>query len=543
MKTHPTSFVDIHQPTNHNKQTTSQPHAVKSSLEQILAFIHMMHIAIEGCTHGALDETYAAIAECEAQNGGQKIDLLLCCGDFQSTRNLRDLQCMAVPDKYKDMCSFYKYYSGEKIAPILTLFIGGNHEASNVLQELPYGGWVAPNIYYLGYAGVVKVGGVRIGGLSGIYNGHNYLKGHFERPPYDRGTQRSAYHVRNLEAFRLKQLAQDPPQILMSHDWPEDADKFGNLEQLLRFKPHFREDVQAHKLGSRPAREILDIVQPEYWFSGHLHCKYAALIEHEGGRSTKFLALDKCLPRRRFLQILTVGSEIENGELQLEYDPAWLAILKSTNHLLSVASGTQHMPGPGYSDRHDFQPTREEIQEVERIFDGDFQVPKNFQKSAPAFNPERESLRDLRHTAQSEFELNPQTVDFTEKLQIANPVAMLMSQSEIREQTGTSGAVGLNCMTFNEDEIPLGDDYDDEEEDQTENQEMKEPARKSMVLPAPKFEAASSNSVDDVKSSDNGECSFIIDTKGEEDGAKLDEPVPNKKLKRRNQSIYSHQDE
>ena len=46
-----------------------------------------------------------------------------------------------------------QYYSGEKVAPVLTIFVGGNHEASNYLQELPYGGWVAPNIYYLGYAG------------------------------------------------------------------------------------------------------------------------------------------------------------------------------------------------------------------------------------------------------------------------------------------------------------------------------------------------------------------------------------------------------
>ena len=36
-------------------------------------------------------------------------------------------------------------------------------------KELAYGGWVAPNIYYLGYAGVVSVNGVRIAGLSGIY--------------------------------------------------------------------------------------------------------------------------------------------------------------------------------------------------------------------------------------------------------------------------------------------------------------------------------------------------------------------------------------
>lgn len=57
-----------------------------------------------------------------------------------------------------------RYYSGERRAPILTLFIGGNHEASNYLQELPYGGWVAPNIYYMGRAGVIKFGNLRIGG-------------------------------------------------------------------------------------------------------------------------------------------------------------------------------------------------------------------------------------------------------------------------------------------------------------------------------------------------------------------------------------------
>lgn len=89
---------------------------------------------------------------------------------------------------------------------MLTIFVGGNHEASNHLQELAYGGWVAPNIYYLGYAGVVNVAGLRIGGLSGIYKGHDMNKGHYEYPPYSSSSMRSAYHVRNLEVFRLKQV-------------------------------------------------------------------------------------------------------------------------------------------------------------------------------------------------------------------------------------------------------------------------------------------------------------------------------------------------
>ena len=225
------------------------------------------------------------------------MDLLLCCGDFQSTRNLSDLSCMACPDKYKSMCSFYKYYSGEAIAPVLTVFIGGNHEATNYLQELAYGGWVAPNIFYLGYAGVVEVNGVRIGGLSGIYKvtvrdcfslsnvlppqGRDYLLGHFEKPPYDDNSCRSAYHIRNLEIFRLKQLEHQPPDIMLSHDWPGKVYDHGDLERLLRFKKHFREDVEQGRLGSPPTRDVLDTLKPAYWFSAHLHVKFAALVPHQ----------------------------------------------------------------------------------------------------------------------------------------------------------------------------------------------------------------------------------------------------------------------
>lgn len=74
------------------------------------------------------------------------------------------------------------------------------------MQELAYGGWVAPNIYYLGYASVINVAGIRIAGISGIYKNHDWMTGHHEYPPYNASTMRSAYHVRNLEVFRLKQV-------------------------------------------------------------------------------------------------------------------------------------------------------------------------------------------------------------------------------------------------------------------------------------------------------------------------------------------------
>lgn len=66
-----------------------------------------MKIAVVGCSHGELDKIYGQAQRIENERN-IKIDLLICCGDFQATRNEADLRCMAVPPKYYNMGSFYK---------------------------------------------------------------------------------------------------------------------------------------------------------------------------------------------------------------------------------------------------------------------------------------------------------------------------------------------------------------------------------------------------------------------------------------------------
>jgi lariat debranching enzyme len=151
-------------------------HRVRRTFETFERMGDYLNIAVEGCCHGELDEIYRVIVEQECRTG-RKVDLLVVCGDFECIRDIVDLECLAVPQKYRKLNTFHQYVTGEKVAPVMTLFVGGNHEASNVLQSLYYGGYVAPKIYFMGFAGAVTFRGLRIAGLSGIFNERHYRVG------------------------------------------------------------------------------------------------------------------------------------------------------------------------------------------------------------------------------------------------------------------------------------------------------------------------------------------------------------------------------
>ncbi|XP_068590211.1 lariat debranching enzyme [Cebidichthys violaceus] len=485
-----------------------------------------MKIAVEGCCHGELDKIYETIGYLEKKEG-VKVELLLCCGDFQAARNEGDMMCMAIPPKYRSMQTFYKYYSGEKKAPVLTIFIGGNHEASNHMQELPYGGWVAPNIYYLGYAGVVRYKGIRIGGASGIFKSHDYRRGHHEFPPYNPNTLRSVYHIRNIEVFKLKQL-QMPLDIFMSHDWPRGIYHYGNTAELLRKKKFLRQEVESNSLGSPAAEELLAHLQPSYWFSAHLHVKFAALMQHPpkanaAPRVTKFLSLDKCLPYREFLQIVDVAERPGSSE-GLEYDPEWLAVLKSTNNLQSTAPHPWNPPeNNGLHERWDFTPSEAAMMQVVKDLGGELAIPENFSRTVRPYDPDKPQPH-----ATPSCNTNPQTTELCATLGLTDLYAHVGhgggDLSRIQGSAGGGGdgddgesadepseyptdTSGLSS-SYNPDEITIEDEWEEEEGKEEEEEggcdppsavkggnssdlpvgEVQTPGR--MVLPAPKSDTS-----------------------------------------------------
>ena len=183
---------------------------------------------------------------------------------------------------------------------------------------------------------------------------------------------------------------------MLSHDWPTGIHRYGDHKWLLDRKPHFREDIEQGELGSPPAEMLLRRLRPRYWFSAHLHVKFAAFVEHDvPGQSkaedeegeimlddsdegeeasagekrsnstvdtenkrlkqeqdgsmmpqtTRFLALDKCLPHRDFLQIWDIKEDEDTPFSEnLSYDPRWLAITKTFHPYLSTTLRPQILP-------------------------------------------------------------------------------------------------------------------------------------------------------------------------------------------------------
>ncbi|KAG0093367.1 lariat debranching enzyme [Podila epicladia] len=455
-----------------------------------------MRIAVEGCCHGELDAIYQSIKNRE-QAHGYKVDLLLICGDFQSIRNEADLDTIACPRKYLQLGTFHKYYSGECKVPVPTVFVGGNHEVSNYLWELYHGGWVCPGIYFLGFGGVINVGGLRIGGMSGIYKPAHYETGHFEITPYNDNHKRSVYHVRRYDVYKMLQ-------------------------------------IRSNTLGSIAYEHVLASVRPAHWFSAHLHVRFTAVVEwgprdtntatpssqssqatppvetatpeavknpdeidiafddeddeeqssaavetltlqesekettsqmdasasanpdeisidlsdddddstqetstsSETAQSTssqsarapvpvakpyptttQFLALDKCEPKRQFLEIIDLPHI--QGPVEFNYDEEWLAIVRTLDQYLSLEH-RQKQPLQGQALKDTLDLNREWVKTNITQKQG-LAIPHNFEPTAPSHDP----VRTLGHQEKQDLSLpflNPQTAAFCNMLQIPNKI-------------------------------------------------------------------------------------------------------------------------
>ena len=311
---------------------------------------------------------------------------------------------------------------------------------------------------------------------------------------------------------------------------------------MLNVMFQFRDEIASNTLGSQPAETLLHDLKPKHWFAAHLHVKFCATVQHDEERTTQFMALDKCLPRRKYLELVEIP---HNSELSLDlcFDPQWLAILKSTNHLLSVSSSFNYMPGPQSTsgERWDFSPTEEEMIEIKKIFSDGFQIPQNFTATVEVYHPE--NRRRFFH--QPKAAINPQTIELCQKLGIDDPFAKLMNSKRL------TTTVPLPPVA-NPDEIAIDDEDDnaDQEESTTSSNPNDlffidtKPKRSKLTLPEPvnSDEFLEGQDLAGSKASDKSEGKLEetgpSDAETKSDAVAVEPPMV-KTLKRRNQDLYS----
>ena len=279
-------------------------------------------------------------------------------------------------------------------------------------------------------------------------------------------------------------------EVCLSHDWPAWLELFGDCEGLYASKPPFYESAKKDGLGSKPATQLLDHLRPAYWFSGHMHVRFDATVQHQEGTidetirklgvsetlrselpvfdkrykaaltpatpgveksknaTTSFLALGKVgqnsdtylnlleldLPERsenaKYLEKTT------DGKYHLYYDEELLAITRAYNDSLLLADPETLVVPP--SRRNTPQITAETIADHQTwvhkniTTKGLLRIPQNFMAQAPVHSS------DLVGTQEQPVEYpNSQTAQFAELLQMENKLEG--TEEGVYSESGSDG--------------------------------------------------------------------------------------------------------
>ncbi|MFY0574672.1 metallophosphoesterase family protein [Cystobacter fuscus] len=217
------------------------------------------------------------------------VDLVLAVGDVEAFRLADDHRRKAA--KRGMPAEFAAYADGVRAMKRPLYFIGGNNEDFEALHDEPEGFSLAPNVHYLGRAGLKELLGLRVGYLSGIHAPRFY-----EQPlkrPRSLDTAKQAGYFRAPEVERV--MALRDMDVLLVHEWPRGLPQRAQERET----PPPGRTLPSYWIGNPITRRLVETVHPRWVLCGHSHRAFAVSLG--GGRApTRVACLDQAAgPRSR----------------------------------------------------------------------------------------------------------------------------------------------------------------------------------------------------------------------------------------------------
>ncbi|MCI0571851.1 MAG: metallophosphoesterase [Myxococcaceae bacterium] len=230
-----------------------------------------------GDIHGRFHRLQGWLEELEAARG-RRVVQVFAVGDVEAFRDTEDHRRKAA--KRGMPAEFAEYADGVRRMARPLAFIGGNNEDFESLHTMAEGGELAPDVLYLGRAGVRELAGLRVAYLSGI------LAPRFiDRPlgvPRSQETRKQAGYFRRDEVERVK--AVKGADLMLVHEWPRGL--VGQVAPGTAGMP-------SPWLGNPITRNVVEAVGPAWLLCGHSHRAFAATLPLPGGGETRVACLDQ----------------------------------------------------------------------------------------------------------------------------------------------------------------------------------------------------------------------------------------------------------
>jgi lariat debranching enzyme len=263
----------------------------------------------------------------------------------------------------------------------------------------------------------------------------------------------------------------EPPPVQSSgscnNDWDVKNDVTDNSEQpsAMDSVPAKDDDDDDDKKASNDT--TVAATAPTTQFVAPNESSTACLVNDDlTAQMTRFLSLDKCLPRREYLSIVHVPMAHEKLEnAQLEYDAEWLAILRKTHHLTVTTRQRVHLPTKNNDDDHhdNFHVTTDEIDWINERFPSLVIPQDNFTQTVP---PYPGGPLPNRLPPPLGIMGNPQTDELLRRLELPHLVTVPYTKTPIITTTGqTSNTNNNNMMQDDENEIIIDEEDNDNMDD------------------------------------------------------------------------------